>query len=144
MINSVRLLQPKICPAVVYQVCRESASRNIMHTIASIWSRPFVNNESICGICDTLFFDYTVHVVSECIGTSRLRWSFISDVMQHDYVFVTERFSMEPLQYTLKLLGANIGTILDRDQYMLFLRRSYKFIHDCVNSQPLMHLDIDT
>ena len=130
-----RILQPKISPAMVYRVCGRSAGRNIMHTIATIWSEPFKNSLCICHVCDCLYTDYVVHLVTECVSTSQLRWGFVSDVMQYEQNFTNDLFCMESLQYTLKLLGADIGVKLDEDTHFRFLRRAYKYIYDCVSLQ---------
>lgn len=128
------ILHPIIGPAMVYTVYRDSASRQIMRSVANIWSRPVTNDIHVCLMCDSICMDLVTHVISECTDTSHLRSCFVNDLLcMHSSLFINELLMLDKETWTLKLLGASIGTILEHDVDIQFLKRSYRYVFDCMN-----------
>ena len=126
-----RVLHPTISPAIVYSINNRSESRNIMLHIAKIWARSLMFRQRVCSSCNIVYANGIIHFVSECTRTAHLRWTFVSDILQYGVQFVTDLCDMDQTEFTLKLLGAELGTQLDEDNYVLFLKRCYKFVYDC-------------
>lgn len=128
------ILHPVISPAIVYTVYRDSTSRHIMRSVANIWARSMTNDLSVCLMCDRICMDLVTHVVSDCKGTYHLRSCFVNDLFYtHNSLFINNLLILDKETWTLKLLGAPIGAILDCDNQIQFLKRSYRYVFECMN-----------
>jgi hypothetical protein len=129
-----QILQPFIKPAVVYQVCKKSAFRNIMLTIARLWTRTVYLQNSECIFCNMIFQEELVHIISECSKTAQLKINFKNIVLQSFGERVTnDIFQLDHFRFVLKLLGTPLVPLLDNSTNSLLLEHSYRFIVKCVH-----------
>ena len=129
-----RVLHPNVRPCIVYKVCSHSVYRYVMNTIARHWCRSVKLQQIVCDQCSYPITDVLVHSVHECVATSVLRTSFICDIHVFGTQFLADLLFLDGTFFFLRLLGAPILPVLNEEENIVFLKRSFKYIHDCVKS----------
>ena len=128
-----KYLHTDIKPAIIYQLSNEPSFRFIAKEIANIWSKPAsdVNNE--CPYCKEVNRNQISHIISNCLISKDKKDSFLtklSSILTNEAVII-EIINMSSSDLTLKLLGAEIGPLLEKDKNTLFLKLAFKYIFEC-------------
>ena len=127
-----RKLQIKVQPSMVYKVCKYSASRKTMHTIARVWCRKGKDGPKDCTMCSQTCLDTLIHAVSDCEATKHARQKFLSDVSTRETISIQDLTSLDNETFALCLLGAPVMWNLSEYDSLFFLQRAFTFICECV------------
>ena len=128
-----QFLQTSIQPSIVYIMCKNSASRNIMTCIRHLWTRSPDSDYSYCEYCNTVCFDNIIHLLTECTRTLELKHSLYLDLLTADPTIHNEFSQLSSFTRYLLLLGANMCPFThDDDLLTMFLKCSFMYIYKCL------------
>ena len=128
-----KYLHKDIKPAIIYQVSNEQSFRLIAKEIAYIWSKPASDVNYKCPYCNEENRNQISHIVSNCFISKDKKDSFLiklSSILNNEAIMI-EINDMSSSDFTLKLLGAEIGPFLEKDKNTLFLKLAFKYILGC-------------
>jgi len=128
-----KILHPVVKPAIVYDICKNSSSRQTMQLITKLWCRPKAKTDSVCDRCSTGCSDVTVHKLSVCIANSQARAMLQQELVKFGVAFSTQLYALSPTQLTNRLLGAPIVPFLEDIDNLEFLRIAFGYVYKCCN-----------
>ena len=128
-----KYLHTDIKPAIVYKISNKLSFRCIEKEIATIWSKPVSDDMYECPFCTEVSRNKLVHLVSNCSITANKKVLFLTNLTSilNSNAIINEIKNMSASDFTLKLLGGEVGPILDQDKNILFLKLAFKFILEC-------------
>lgn len=108
-----------------------------MWIIANLWCRKPVLDNNTCQFCGNMYYEELIHLLAECTTTDCYRHMLYVDIAdKFGADFLDELTSLDELEWSLRLLGANIAPLLDETSEIQFLRLAYKFIVKCLIEGP--------
>ena len=93
-----KILHPVVKPAIVYDICKNSSSRQAMQLLTKLWCRPNAKTDGVCDRCSTGCSDVTVHKLSVCTTNSQARAMLQQELVMFGVAFSTQLYALSSTQ----------------------------------------------